>query len=134
MTLLDTMKSNFTLKALSLCLALLLWLFVSAGRESETSLTVPVQLNNIPPGLAVAAPLPPTVNFRLRGTKIQLWKYSATRRVIKLDLKGATEGATSFPNLGALLDLPEDLKTTRVTPSAIVVTLVKSGGREKGKL
>jgi hypothetical protein len=134
MTLLDTMKSNFTLKALSLCLALLLWLFMSAGRESETSLTVPVQLHNTPPGLAVAAPPPATVNFRLRGPKIQLWKYKATRPVIKLDLKGAQEGTTSFPNLVELLDLPEDLKTTRVTPAAIVVTLAKPGDRGKGKL
>jgi YbbR domain-containing protein len=129
----DLARHNLGLKALSLLLAVLLWLFASAGREREKSFTIPVLLENLPAGLQVAGNPPKAVDVRLRGTYTFLWKTSAVHPTIRLDLKGATEGTTAFPSPAAMIDLPEGAKVVRVMPASIEVRLIKSGKPENGR-
>ena len=133
MKLWESVKNNLALKTLSLCLAFLLWLFVSSGRESEISLALPVQTKNAPPGLRVIVTPPRTVNIRLKGPIIQLWKYRMVRPVIVLDLKETGEGTTTFPSPAELVSLPEGVVATRVSPSAVTVTLSRGGAENGGK-
>jgi YbbR domain-containing protein len=129
----DLVRHNLGLKALSLLLAVLLWLFAGIGREREKGFTIPVLLENVPPGLQVAGNPPNSIDVRLRGPNILLWKIRAIRPAVRLDLSGATEGTTAFPSPAAMIDLPDGAKVTRVMPANIEVRLTKSAKHESGK-
>jgi YbbR domain-containing protein len=125
MTWRETCAHNFGLKALSLFLAVLLWLFVAAGQESELNLQVPVFFENISPGLAVVSQPPSRLDLRVAGPRILLMRLRAERLAVVLNLKDAAEGTTGFPGPEKAIRFPAGVMVTRVTPSVIEVKLVK---------
>lgn len=128
MSLREKIRHNLGLKLLSLLLAALLWLFVTAGEEKEVSFRAQVVLRNIPTGLTVAGGPPPAVDVRVRGSNVLLAKVRTERPTLYLDLRGAAEGATEFPNLAPMLGLPEGVIVTRLSPAVIVVRLAAKNG------
>jgi YbbR domain-containing protein len=132
MNLGEIVRHNLGLKAMSLLLAFMLWLFVAAGREAEISRSVPVLIENIPPGLVVAGNPPSIINVRIKGPRILLFKSRTERFSILLDLKGSKEGITSFPSPGALINLPDGVRVTRVAPASIEVRLAIAVNKGKG--
>jgi hypothetical protein len=123
----DAVTHNLALKLLSLIMAVVIWYFVDVGKEKEISMSVPVVLKNIPSGLVFAGAPPPPIYVRLKGPKIALMKIRADRLVAQLDMKGAGEGKTGFPYLETMIDLPDGVRVTRVTPAAMEVRLIKTG-------
>jgi len=116
---------NLGLKVLSLFLAALLWLFVTAGQEAELDLQVPVLFENLPVGLTIGNQPPSLLDLRLAGPKIQLMRLQRERLAVALDLKNAGEGSIGFPNPEKSIRLPDGVRVTRVTPAAIEARLVK---------
>lgn len=129
----DAVRQNLGLKALSLFLAVMLWLFVAAGRDAEVSRSVLVQLEHVPSGLVVAGNPPSTINVRIKGPKILLLKNRMGKLTLLLNLKDSNEGMTAFPSPGALINLPEGVRVTRVTPALIEIRLAKAGNSGNGK-
>jgi hypothetical protein len=123
MSLRDIIRHNLGLKFLSLLLAALLWLFVTAGEEKEVSFRAPVVMRNIPAGLTLAGAPPAAVDVRVRGSNVLLAKVRTERPALYLDLKGAAEGISEFPNLAPMLGLPEGVIVTRLSPAVIAVRL-----------
>ncbi|HTP66891.1 MAG TPA: CdaR family protein [Geobacteraceae bacterium] len=126
MKILETVTHNLWLKALSLFLAAVLWVFVAAGREAETGFSLPVIYGNIPPGLAMVNRPPVRIDVRLAGPRIMLYRLDAERFPVCLDLKGAVAGRTVFPEVESKIRIPYGLRVTRVTPAAIEVILAGS--------
>jgi len=123
---------NLGLKLLSLIMAVVIWFFVEFGKETEISMEVPVRFENIPPGLVITGAPPSPINIRLKGQRIVLMKLRAVRPVAHLDLKGAAEGTTGFPNMERMINLPEGVRVTRVTPVALEVRLTKTAMERRG--
>ena len=123
----ETLTHNLGLKVLSLIMAVVIWFFVDVGKEMEISMAVPVVFKNIPSGLVFADAPPPPIYVRLKGPKIALMKIRADRLVAQLDLKGTREGMTGFPYLETMINLPEGVRVTRVTPAALEVRLTRTG-------
>jgi YbbR domain-containing protein len=121
----ETVTKNLGLKALSLLLAALLWLFVAADRESEREIAVPVVYRNLSPALAIVNKPPSRLDLWVAGPKIMLMRLNADRLTIFLDLKNAGEGATSFPGPEKAVHLPEGVRVTRVTPASVEVSLAR---------
>ncbi|HEX9078911.1 MAG TPA: hypothetical protein VF795_04945 [Desulfuromonadaceae bacterium] len=129
----EMLTENLGLKALSLFLAAVIWLFVSFGREAEIELALPVVLANVPQGLVVANSPPARIDVRLAGPRILLLRLGARPRPVLLDLKGAGEGVTAFPEMAKNLPLPYGVRVTRVTPAAIEVRLAGNGSPGNAK-
>ena len=127
MNLWQGVRHNLGLKALSLFLAVVLWLLAGAGVEREASISVPVLLENVPAGLVVTGNPPKTIDVRLRGANILLWKSRMVNPVLLLDLKGTGAGTTSFPSLTAMINVPQGVRVTRVTPAVIEINLTRGG-------
>ena len=126
MKLTDTITDNFGLMALSMCLAVILWLSVVLRQDGEVSLTVPVAFKNIPAQLAVAGVPPSVIKLEITGPKIDLMKLRKELLTATLDLEGVGEGIVSFTNLEKTVQLQSGLRIVRIQPSTIELKLVKS--------
>lgn len=133
MSVRELLTENAGLKALSLLLALLLWLFVTSGMEGEEGITIPVQLRNIPPGLAVESRTPIFVELRIAGPRIFLAWLDKGRLAVNLDLTGVGEGSVTFANLETSVPLRSGLRVTRVYPSIVELKLARKQGLSPGR-
>ena len=70
---------HFGLKLLSLGLALLVWMVVSGEETVERGLRVPLELQQVPPGLELLDEVPATVDVRVRGASGALGRVGAAR-------------------------------------------------------
>ncbi|SNB45146.1 YbbR-like domain-containing protein [Geobacter sp. DSM 9736] len=121
------LPKNSGLIVLSLSLAFVLWLFVNYDRESETEMTVPVRVVNVPQGLDVTNQLPHHLVVRVAGPRIQLMRLVPERLTVSLDLGNLREGTVAFPDLGNAVPVPRELRVTRIYPSMIEIELRKAG-------
>jgi len=116
---------NASLKILSLMLAVCIWSFTSLSRETRYELVLPVELRSVPPGYAVATPLPGEVHFTLTGPSLLIDGARRSNARVILSLRGARPGKTLFSHLETYLKLPEGIKVTRISPDMLEIGLVR---------
>ena len=104
---------NWPLKLASLLLAVSLWFYVTSKGKTEMSLTVPLELRNIPQGMAVVGDVPSTVEARFQGQERALREIAAGKKVVgAVDLSLGREGEN------IIRISPDDLRK----PSGVIVT------------
>jgi len=133
MNLREVVTHNLGLKIMSLFLAIVLWLFIAAEKDSEISFSVPVEIVNLPNGLVVASRPPARIDVRVAGPKVVLMSLQWNLPKVFLDMKDAREGTTEFPRLEGTIRISEGVRVTRVSPAAVDVTLARGGAAGKGK-
>lgn len=116
---------NWSLKLLSLALAVCIWSFSSISRETSQELVLPVELRNAPPGYTVSAPLTGEVRFTLTGPPILIYGTRRANSRLILSLRDASPGTTCFSHLETNLKLPEGIKVTRVSPATLEIKLIR---------
>lgn len=117
------LTKNWTLKLISLALALLLWVFIMGERRVEVGYRVPLEIQNMPDGLMVANEMPSVIDVRISGPRTLLAKISANDISILVDLTDLQPGLTTFKRLEERLNLPNGLRVTRLSPSFVDVKL-----------
>jgi YbbR domain-containing protein len=123
MTSRDAKDKTWLLRALSLMVALLIWLFVAAERDGEMTLQVPVAYHGLSQGLVLVGKPPDTVTAVVRGPRILLMRLGWQPLRITLDLRGIATGKTVFPAIDRILLPGTELRTTRIYPAEIEVTI-----------
>jgi hypothetical protein len=89
---------NGSIKLLSLGLSLILWFYVTSRGKTELTLTVPIELRNIPAGMMVVGDVTGSLEARMQGQERVLRDSSFSKKVIAvLDLSLAREGENSIP-------------------------------------
>ena len=84
---------NWGIKLISLGLALILWFNITSKGKMEIALTVPLELKNIPAGMAVVGDVPGYLEVRLEGPERLLRDISSDKEVSgSLDLSLAKGG------------------------------------------
>ena len=117
------------LKALSVAIALLLWLSVSGEQIVERSLRVPLELQNIPENLELVDIPPPAVDVRVRGPSGLLSHLAPGDIVAVLDLSLARPGRRLFPLTPDRVHGPSGVQVGQVSPSTIGLEFERSGTR-----
>ncbi len=117
------LTENWTLKIISLSLALLLWTFIMGERRLEVGYPVPLELQSLPEGLMVANEVPSLIDVRVSGPRTLLAKVSPNDISIIVDLADLKPGLTTFKRLEERLNLPRGLRVTRLSPSFIDLKL-----------
>src|SRR5260221_13759341 len=87
---------HFGLKAVSLGLAVVLWLVVAGEEPVERGLRVPLELQQFPAGLELQSEAPSLVDVRVRGASGALSRVAAGDVVAVLDLRAARKGRRLF--------------------------------------
>lgn len=118
-------KGTAHIVAGSLAVAALLWFSVTMRGSFHTTLSVPLVVNGMPQGLALAAPLPTAVDVVVEGQGWQLLVLSLGRQVsYELSGKDLRSGVIlTNRTLGEALKVPPGIKVLRASPDTLAVVL-----------
>ncbi len=117
---------NWPIKLASLLLAVTLWFYVTSKGKSELSLTVPLELRNVPQGMAVVGDVPAVIEVRLQGQERALRDISSFKKVLgTVDLSRTREGLNRIHLSPDDIRRPAGVAVTYLAPMEIEVRLEK---------
>jgi YbbR domain-containing protein len=123
-------SGDMGLKLFSLFFALGLWLFVNAGQKpTERSLTVPVEVRNMPADLMALSSGPGQVEVRVAGPPALLSTLDPDYLKVVLDMDGARPGTSTYRLSADYFNPPRGVRITRISPSVINLKLETKGER-----
>jgi YbbR domain-containing protein len=114
-------RSNIGLKALSLMIALGLWL--AGHRDIERTIEVPVEIRNVPSDLMLTDNRVDYVVVRLMGPRTLVSTLDSEDLKLYMDLKGARSGSASYPLGAHSFIIPRGVAVARITPPVIHLRL-----------
>lgn len=117
------------LKALSLGLAVLLWLVVAGEETVERGLRVPLELQQFPTGLEFQSEPPTLVDVRVRGASSTLSRMSPGDVVAVIDLDDATPGRRLFQLAPEQVRVPFGVQVVQVTPATVAMVFEPTAAR-----
>lgn len=122
--------AHFVLKAVSVALAILLWVMVSAQRSSvERGLRIPLELQNLPENLEMVDPPQDTVDVRVRGAADALGRLVSGDLVASVDLSSAQPGRRLFHLSPDRVRAPFAVEVTQVAPASVAIRFEPSATR-----
>jgi YbbR domain-containing protein len=84
---------NWGIKLISLGLSLTIWFYVTSKGKTEMTLTVPLELRNIPQNMAVVGPVASSLEVRVQGQERVLRDITSGKKIVGiLDLSMTKEG------------------------------------------
>jgi YbbR domain-containing protein len=116
-------RRNRGLKLLSLLLALILWFMVGGGERSQTTVSLALELANLPSNMVLVSEAPPSLQVRVTGPQNIIRNLSQDRLSYTLDLSGLTPGPHTFPLGPNSLSFPRGVIVTWVQPNPLSLTL-----------
>jgi YbbR domain-containing protein len=124
------LKRNWSLKILSVLIALAMWVFVVGQEKSEITLRAPIEISNIPADAMVLEDSPSEVDARVFGPRTLIRRMALERLSKNVDMTGLGMGSHVFQVVPEDLRLPPGVKALRISPEAFSLTLVKRMVRE----
>lgn len=120
---------HFGLKAVSVGLAIALWVAVAGEETVERGLRIPLELQQFPEHLEVLGEPPPLVDVRVRGTSGALARMLPGDLVAVLDLRDTRPGRRLFQLTPEQVRAPFGVEVMQVVPSGITLQFEKSDSR-----
>jgi YbbR domain-containing protein len=108
------------LKALSIGIAVLLWMIIAGDQTVERGLRVPLELRQFPAGLELQSEPPALVDVRVRGSSDTLSRVNPGDIVAVLDLRGARPGRRLFQLTPEEVRAPFGVEVVQIAPSTLV--------------
>jgi YbbR domain-containing protein len=125
------LRRNAGLKAISVAIALGLWMFVNAGqRGAVEALQVPISYRSLPTGLVIINRPPDFVKIEVAGPRTLLSLLDPERLTLKLDLTGVPTGRSDFKINPVMFNVPRQTSVTRITPAEVQLDIDRVVSRE----
>ena len=115
------LANNIGWKLLSLAIAVVLWIAVAREPELATSLSVPVELKNIPDDLDIGSNVPERAHLEVRGPSGRLSRDNLADVALILDLADAHAGERTYTIHPYNFNLPSGVMYYRAVPSQITL-------------
>ena len=119
----SVLTRHWELKLLALGFSIGLWLFVMTSEKSDLILAAPLEFDGVPPGLALTAERPDSVDVQLHGLRGSLSRLSPDQIKARVNLSGAGPGEIAVRLLPEQVAAPAGITVVRVNPSRIRVVL-----------
>lgn len=119
----NLLTQDLGLKAISIVIAVVLWIVVLGSRPVEVTKEVPIEIITAPE-LMVSNEVPDRVSFRLSGPKAFLRAIRDRREeAIRVDLTGNRQSVVNYKFFSDNIRLPIGVKVLSVNPPSIVARL-----------
>ena len=119
--------ANLPLKLISLLVAGVLWMAVSGQSTVERNIRVPLEYQNVPPGMEMVGEPPGSVDVRLRGSSGNLARVVQGDVVAALDLTNVRPGTRILPLQATDVRVPFGVQVVQVTPPTVSLEFEYSG-------
>jgi YbbR domain-containing protein len=120
---------NLGLKALSICIAALLWLAVAGERVVERVVRIPVEYQGLPEDLEMVGTPPQFVDVRCRGSSGTLSRMNPGDLSMRLDLRTARKGPRLYHVTSSYVNTPYGVEVVQVTPATVTIEFETTGIR-----
>lgn len=118
------LTDNWAIKLVSLALSVTLWLYVTSTGKTEITLTIPIELRNVPQGMTVVGDVAGALEVRLQGQERVLRDISIGKKVVGvLDLSQSREGENTVPVSPDDISRPVGVTVMHLSLSEIKVKL-----------
>jgi YbbR domain-containing protein len=114
---------NVGLKVAAVLLSIALWVFVTSRGQSEISVDVPLEFQNIPAGLEIVNHSVKTVSLTVKGQDRFVKNIRPSDVGVSIDLGKAKKGENVFYIHRADIKLPHAATVTSIEPSNVKVTM-----------
>ena len=121
---------NFSLKVLSLGVAVLLWVAVTRDPVAEVALNVPVEFHNAPEHLEISSETIPQVQVRVRGPVRSLRDISASDVHAVIDMANVQPGERTYDLSPARIHVPDGVQVVQAVPSQIRISFDRRETRQ----
>jgi YbbR domain-containing protein len=118
-------RKNLGLKTLALGLSFLLWWFVGGESNVQVGFAVPLEIRNIPPGMALTNKVQRQVDVRLAGPSTLINTVEQNEISAVVDLSGAKPGKGILLLTERSVKAPAGFRVERVYPPSVEVVLKK---------
>lgn len=118
-------RRNVGLKLLALGLAAALWWFVAAESQVQIGYVVPLEIRNLPAGMAITNKVERQVEVRLAGASSLLGAIRPQDLYATIDLSGAKPGRDIIRLTERSINVPFGVRVEQVYPTVIDVVLEK---------
>ncbi|OIP36592.1 MAG: hypothetical protein AUK27_01330 [Deltaproteobacteria bacterium CG2_30_66_27] len=120
---------NLWLKVLALALAVAAWWFVAGESKVLVSITVPLEIRNVPKGMTITNKPERQVEVRLSGPSSLLSGMRPSELSAGVDLTAGHGGRQIFTLDDRAVKVPPGIKVQRIFPSSIEVILDRTERR-----
>jgi len=119
---------NWGIKLFSLLLALVLWLTLIPPEKisSEKSLTVPLELHNIPPEMELVEKPSATIDVKIRASKSLINEITSANVHAVLNLEKASLDQEDYPLNKSMISIPSGAEVRDIHPSQVSLKLERT--------
>ncbi len=119
---------NWGLKLFSFLLAFILWLTLIPEEKTflEKTISIPLELHNIPPNIELVEKPPSSVDVRIRAPQSIIGQISPANVHLVLDLRQADVQQSEYPLTKNMVSLPPGVELKDIHPSQISLKLEQS--------
>lgn len=116
---------DWTLRFISLILAVILWYFVGGDDTVDKNVMVPIEVINLPRDLVISNQFKREIEVTISGSRSQVMKIERGDITRQVDLAHAVPGTMVINNENHLITVPRGLKVLRTQPDSIILSLDK---------
>lgn len=116
--------NRWPIKLGALCLVFLVWMLLAGQQNFEVTLTVPLEVENLPASMEIVDPVNPELDITVQGIRKDASTLSRRNVQAEIDLSIARPGKRVFRMNRDLIVLPSDrIKVVRIRPPVMEFTL-----------
>ena len=115
---------HWELKLLALAFSAGLWVLVMTSEKTNVVVSLPLELDSVPPGLVVTGERPTTVEVQFHGLRAALARAPLESLRVRVSLAGARVGNLVLTLGPEQIVVPPGVSVLRVNPAVVRVALV----------
>ena len=123
--MLHFLTRHWELKLLAVAFSAGLWVFVMTSEKTNVVVSLPLDLDSVPPGLVVTGEKPGSVEVQLHGLRAVLARVPPESLRVRVSLAGAREGDLVLGLGPEQIVVPPGVRVLRVNPAVVRVALAR---------
>ena len=116
---------HWELKLLALVFSAGLWVFDMTSEKTNVVMSLPLEIDSLPPGLVVTGETPDNVEVQLHGLRAALSRVSPESLRVRVSLVGARPGDLLVSLGPEQIVVPPGVSVLRVNPGVVRVMLAR---------